>query len=87
MPKTESAGRKLRRLRDSLGLTMHDIYAASKVVSAASSAEVPALAQSDIERGETVPNIYRMCDAGFCVRCAYAEAADALRRVGALECR
>src|SRR5437660_12429965 len=65
MPKTETTGRELRRLRENLALTMHDVYAASKVADEAQP-EVPALYPVGwIERGETGPNIYRLSRLAF----------------------
>ncbi|PYX83350.1 MAG: hypothetical protein DMG70_10665 [Acidobacteria bacterium] len=68
MPKTETAGRKLRRLRESLGLTMHDVYAASKLVAGAKRSRrflLPPGRLSVIESGKTVPSIYRLYTLAF----------------------
>ena len=68
MAKTESAGRKLRELRASLGLSMRDVYAASEVVAGGKRSRrflLPPSRLSEIERGEAVPNIYRMCSLAF----------------------
>ena len=68
MPKTETAGRRLRRLRESLGLTMHDVYAASKLVAGAKRSRrflLPPGRLSVIESGKTVPSIYRLYTLAF----------------------